>query len=214
MQALHILSDFLLRWACSRKWLAPIYIPLSSYSAYTLGLAALLALVILNTFGVVLSEMGQHILIVCTVFPLIATTIMCFTKADFNNLVPFAPHGFTNVLKATRVIIFGFFGFECATLTYLISSKNHKKMYRSALTYSIALVGTLYILFVGSILLSTPLSYFTDPRMPLSDTLQLVFPRSTMDHYDYSHFYIVCHFGNYSFNDLGFKQFAHAAGKK
>jgi amino acid transporter len=146
-----------------------------SYSEHTLGLIALIALVILNTFGVVLSEMGQHILIVCTVFPLIATTIMCLTKADFNNLIPFAPHGFTNVLKATRVIIFGFFGFECATSLFNIVEEPQKNVPR-ALTYSIAIVSTIYVLFVGSVLLSTPLSYFTDPRMPVSDALKLVFP--------------------------------------
>lgn len=146
-----------------------------SYSPHTLGLIALTSLVILNMFGVVLSEMGQHILIVCTVFPLIATTIMCFSKANLNNLVPFAPHGIGNVLKATRVIIFGFFGFECASSLFNIVDEPQKNVPR-ALTYSIALVGSIYILFVSSILLSTPLSYFTDPRMPLSDTLQMVFP--------------------------------------
>lgn len=159
--------------------MAGIYLQLffPGCSQYTLGLIALIALVVLNMFGVVLSEVGQHILIVCTVFPLIATTIMCFTKADFNNLIPFAPYGFTNVLKATRVIIFGFFGFECATSLFNIVEDPQKNVPR-ALTYSIALVSTIYILFVGSILLSTPLEYFTDPRMPLSDTLKLVFPNN------------------------------------
>jgi amino acid efflux transporter len=144
-------------------------------SEYTLGLIALISLVVLNMFGVVLSEVGQHILIVCTVFPLIATTIMCFTKADFANLVPFAPHGYINVLNATRVIIFGFFGFECASSLCNIVENPQRNVPR-ALTYSIALVGIIYILFVTSILLSTPLSYFTNPRMPISDTLQMVFP--------------------------------------
>jgi amino acid transporter len=149
-----------------------------SYSAHTLGLIALLALVVLNMFGVVLSEVGQHILIVCTVFPLIATTIMCFTKADLNNLIPFAPFGWTNVLKATRVVIFGFFGFECATSLFNIVKEPQKNVPR-ALTYSITIVGVIYLLFVGSILLSTPLSYFNDPSIPLSDTLQIVFPGNT-----------------------------------
>jgi amino acid transporter len=149
-----------------------------SCSAYTLGIIALVALVVLNMFGVVLSEVGQHILIVCTVFPLIATTIMCFTKADINNMIPFAPHGWTNVFQATRVVIFGFFGFECATSLFNIVKDPQKNVPR-ALTYSITIVGVIYLLFVGSILLSTPLSYFTDPCIPLSDTLQIVFPGNT-----------------------------------
>ena len=149
-----------------------------TYSAYTLGLVALIALVILNMFGVVLSEIGQHILIVCTVFPLIATSLMCFTKADIHNMIPFAPFGWANVLKATRVVIFGFFGFECASSLFNIVKEPQKNVPR-ARTYSIIIVGTIYMLFVGSILLSTPLSYFNDSRILLSDTLQLVFPGNT-----------------------------------
>ena len=74
-----------------------------SISSTTLGLITLSGLVALNMFGVVLSELGQHILIICTVFPLIATTLICFFHADWHNLVPFAPYGFGNVFKATRV---------------------------------------------------------------------------------------------------------------
>ena len=42
-----------------------------SVSANTLGLCTLGILVFLNLFGVVLSELGQHVLIACTVFPLL-----------------------------------------------------------------------------------------------------------------------------------------------
>jgi amino acid transporter len=146
-----------------------------SIPAYTLGLCTLAILVFLNLFGVVLSELGQHVLIACTVFPLIATTILCLTKANFANLIPFAPYGFGNVLKATRVVIFGFFGFECAASLFNIVEKPEKNVPR-ALTWSIILVGILYTLFVTAIILSTPLQLFTDPRMPLSDTLSIIFP--------------------------------------
>lgn len=146
-----------------------------SYTQETLGLVALVTLVVLNMFGMVLSEIGQKVLIVCTVFPLIATTVMCLTKANMSNLVPFAPFGFANVLKATRVVVFGFFGFECAASLFNIVAEPKKNVPR-ALTYSIMLVGTIYILFVGSIILSTPLQYFNDPRVPVSDILRIVFP--------------------------------------
>ena len=146
-----------------------------SCTAYTLGLIALAALVLLNMFGVVLSTLGQHILIVCTLFPLIATTIMCLTKMNLSYLTPFAPFGFAHVLKATRVVIFGFFGFECAASLFNIVHMPEKNVPK-ALTYSILIVGSVYTLFVGSIILSTPLSLFTDPRIPLSETLKFVFP--------------------------------------
>lgn len=149
-----------------------------SLSAYTLGLIALAALVALNMFGVVLSQLGQHILIVCTVFPLIAITLLCLTKANLANLTPFAPYGLTSVLKATRVVIFGFFGFECASSLFNIVQNPEKNVPR-ALTYSIIIIGIIYTLFVSSLILSTPLSLFADPFTPLSDTLILIFPNKS-----------------------------------
>jgi len=148
-----------------------------SYSADALGLISLFTLVALNMFGVVMSELGQQILIACTVFPLVVTTIMCFTKAHWNYLTPFAPHGFTNVFKATRIVIFGFFGFECATSLFSIVENPARNVPR-ALTYSIAIVGVLYILFITSIIVSTPLHYFTSPYVLLPDILRITFPSS------------------------------------
>lgn len=146
-----------------------------SVSAFHLGLITLGLFVLLNMFGVVLSSWGQHILIFCTLFPLIAVTIMCLSKFNPQLLTPFAPYGFTNVLKATRIVIFGFFGFECAASLFNIVQDPEKNVPR-ALTYSIIIVGTIYTLFVGSIILSTPLHHFSDPLIPLSQTLMQVFP--------------------------------------
>lgn len=144
-------------------------------SPYMLGLIALGLLVILNMFGAVLSSLGQHILIVCTLFPLIAITILCLTKFNASYLSPFMPYGFENILKATRIVIFGFFGFECASSLFNIVHQPSKNVPR-ALTYSILIVGTVYTLFVASIILSTPLQLFSDPRIPVSETLATVFP--------------------------------------
>ncbi len=148
-----------------------------SIPAYYLGLATLIALVILNMFGVVLSQLGQQILICTTVFPLLATTALCLTKVNFAHLTPFAPYGFSNVLKATRKIIFGFFGFECAASLFTIV-KDPARNVPQALVYSILLVGIIYTLFVSSIILSTPLSLFSDPNIPISETLRQVFPNN------------------------------------
>jgi len=146
-----------------------------SVSENVLGLATLSALVLLNLNGMVLSQLGQHILICTTVLPLFLITIMCLSKAQLSNLVPFAPFGLTNILKATRVAIFGFFGFECATSLFTII-ENPKKNVPRALTYSIVIVGALYTLFVASLILSVPLVYFADPRVPLTETLKITFP--------------------------------------
>jgi len=156
-------------------YLSPVF-PL--FTEYQLGLIALFALVALNMFGVTLSELGQQILIVCTIFPLITTIILCFSKASLANLVPFAPHGMTNVLKATKIVIFGFFGFECASSLFTIVKDPARNVPR-ALTYSITLVGILYTLFIASIIVSTPLSYFSSPSQRISDVLLVTFPQHT-----------------------------------
>jgi len=155
-------------------YLHPIFFTITEYQ---LGLIALFSLVILNMFGVIFSELGQRILIICTVFPLLATIILCLSKASLANLCPFAPHGIANVLKATRVVIFGFFGFECASSLFTIV-KNPARNVPRALTYSILLVGLLYTLFIASIILSTPLEYFVSPTQRLSDILLITFPQN------------------------------------
>jgi len=154
-------------------YLEPVFPVLSPQA---LGAITLGSLIVLNMFGVALSQLGQHVLIACTVFPLIATTIMCFLKANPSNLIPFAPYGFGNVLKATRVVIFGFFGFESAASLFNIVKDPERNVPR-ALTYSILIVGTIYTLFIGSIIISTPLEYFTSPDIRVSDTLKLLFPQ-------------------------------------
>ncbi len=148
------------------------------FSSQTLGLVTLIALVVLNMFGVVLSELGQRILIVTTTFPLLITILMCFSKAKLANLTPFAPYGMRNVFQATRAVVFGFFGFECASSLFSIVKDPQKNVPR-ALTYSISIVGGIYLLFVASIILSTPLHLFTDPRIALPIVLRSIFPTNT-----------------------------------
>ncbi len=146
-----------------------------SYSAYTLSLITLISITALNMCGVALSELGQQILIVCTTFPIVVTTILCLSKANLAYLTPFAPYGFMNIFKATHLIIFGFFGFECATSLFSIVENPRKNVPR-ALTYSIAIVGTLYTLFVASLIVSTPLAYFSNPNVLIPDILANTFP--------------------------------------
>ena len=153
------------------------FIPLSPT---VLGIIILTTLVLLNMFGIALSRLGQRALIACTIFPLIAIILICLTHFDLANLTPFAPYGIRNVLAATRIVIFGFFGFECASL--LSSSiKNPARNVPRALTYSIAIVGTLYFLFVASIILSVPQSFFEGTSCPLlTDALRAVMPGNTL----------------------------------
>lgn len=150
-----------------------------SLSAETLGMITLLILVILNLLGAVLSQIGQYILIICTLFPLFATTILCLTKINFINLTPFMPHGIISILQGTRVAIFGLFGFECITALFNIVEKPEKNVPK-ALQYSLLLVGIIYFFFICSIILSIPLSFFkSNPNITIPQALQFLFPSYT-----------------------------------
>jgi len=142
-------------------------------SAKLLGVTILTSLVIINLMGIYMSQLGQKILIFCTVIPILAIIIMSLTNADPILLTPFAPYGFVNVLKATKIVIFGFFGFECATSLFNIV-KNPERNVPKALTYSILFVGTLYTLFISAIIVSTPLELFATNS--LAEVLKIMFP--------------------------------------
>ncbi|MCF7900177.1 APC family permease [Candidatus Babeliales bacterium] len=151
------------------------YLP--EFSVYTLGLCTLIGLTVLNILGASLSSLGQQILIICTVFPLIVTAVMCFLKADFANLFPFIPYGSLSILKATRVVAFSFFGFEAAASLFNII-KNPEENLPKALTYSLIIVSGLYLIFVTSLVLAVPLDLFKQYPGPIAGPLSIIFPHS------------------------------------
>ena len=147
-------------------------------SAFGLGAIVLIFLTLLNVIGVKLSQWGQFILIGATLFPLAAITFLCLTHGSASNFVPFIPFGWHSIFAATRVVIFGFFGFECAASLFNVL-ENPQKNIPKALVWSIILVGLLYMAFVGSIIFAIPLSAFLDESLPLSTILGQRFPEHT-----------------------------------
>ncbi len=149
-------------------------------SEYILGIITLILLVLLNIKGAALSQIGQNILIICTIFPLIATTILCLTKTDISNLVPFAPYGITPMFAQMDIVIFSFFGFESAASLFNIV-KNPEKNLPKAITYSVVIVAIIYLLFVTSLLLAIPAEIFkTNIGSPLPVILESLFPNSPL----------------------------------
>ncbi|MBP6869965.1 amino acid permease [Candidatus Babeliales bacterium] len=147
-------------------------------SSTNLGLITLAALVALNLLGMTLSQIGQYILIIFTVFSLLATTALCLTKIDLANLTPFMPYGPFSIIKGTRVAIFGLFGFECITSLFNIV-ENPEKNVPKALQYSLLLVGIIYLFFISSIILSIPATVFTSTaNVTIPQALQTLFPDS------------------------------------
>lgn len=145
------------------------------FSPYIWGLIALIGLIILNIVGVSLSQIGQIVLICCTVLPILLTILVGFMHGNVSNLTPFLPYGFKNIFSATNAVIFGFFGFECASSLFTVVEDPQKNVPK-ALKLSIFLVGILYLAFVGSIIYAVPLRYFTDPSISLRSILALIVP--------------------------------------
>ena len=143
-------------------------------SPLVLGAITLGIITLCNMFGVKMSQAGQHVLIVLTVFPLVATIVLCLTHIQPHLLKPFAPFGKGAMLKASKDVIFSFFGFECATTLYSIV-ENPRKNVPKALTYSILLVSLLYIGFAAAIISAIPATAFNSPD-DLSNALLKTFP--------------------------------------
>lgn len=148
------------------------------YSVLTLGLIILTLILFLNSCGVKISAIGQYILIVLTIFPLLATIFLCLTKLNFSYLTPFAPFGWLNVLTASQIVIFSFFGFESITSLFGIV-ENPEQNVPKATAYSVSLVALIYLLFIGSIILAVPLNLFTSASVPLATILLQIFPTAT-----------------------------------
>ena len=150
-----------------------VYIP--HYSAEFLGLCALTLMTLLNLAGAVLSKAGQIILLVLTILPIVGITGLCLLNTQISNLIPFAPYGFSQVFTATKAVVFGFFGFEAIPSLFSIV-ENPKRNVPLAIIYSVALVGTIYLIFVTAIMVALPRSLFIDAGTPLSQVLVEFFP--------------------------------------
>ncbi|MBI2352909.1 amino acid permease [Candidatus Dependentiae bacterium] len=148
-------------------------------SAYLLGLITLFVLTIANLLGLVLSQWGQYLLIICTVFPLLTTTALCLSKINFANLSPFIPYGPLSIITTTKIAVFGFFGFECTTSLFNIL-ENPEKNISKAVTGSLLAVGIIYFLFILSMILSIPMTVFqSNENITITDALRTIFPHNT-----------------------------------
>lgn len=153
-----------------------IHAYLPDISVTTIGLVLLAFILIVNIAGSKFVQAGQMFLICCTIFSILATIVVCLVHANPANLIPFAPHGTAPIFSATKAAIFAFFGFESAASLYA-TVKNPEKNVPIAITVSILIVGALYVLFIGSIILAIPSYIFTDSYMPLSQALLIAMPR-------------------------------------
>ncbi len=136
----------------------------------------IITLTILNIAGAKLSKIGQYILIIATMYPLIVTTILCALNIDAANLTPFMPGGFSSVISGTKVAIFGFFGFEGIASLFRIM-ENPQESVPKALRLTLICVSIIYLIFIGSILLGIPQDIFlNNPNISISQALMIIYP--------------------------------------
>lgn len=149
---------------------------ISVLSQTTWSLIIISILLMLNIAGAKLSKIGQYILIIATMYPLIITTILCALNIDLANLTPFMPGGFSSVISGTKVAIFGFFGFEGIASLFRIMEKPQESVPK-ALRYTLIYVSIIYLVFIGSILLGIPQEIFAhNPNISIPQALLLIYP--------------------------------------
>lgn len=145
-------------------------------SANIWSLVIITILTVLNIAGAKLSQIGQYILVIATMYPLVITTILCALNINLANLTPFMPGGFSSVISGTKVAIFGFFGFEGIASLFRIMN-NPQESVPKALRLTLISVNIIYLVFIGSILLGIPQHIFVNnPNISIPQALLLIYP--------------------------------------
>ena len=153
-------------------YLHTLFPAVPAYMLSTLVLALLAASIVA---GARILKGGQIVLLVLTLLPLIIITLLCLSKAQICNLSPFMPYGANAILKATRIVVFGFLGFEAVTGLHALVSRPDYTVPK-AITWSILAVSAVYVTFVASTFLGIPRSIALQSSS-LSDALYALFPQ-------------------------------------
>lgn len=128
-----------------------IHTLLPALPAQVASIGVLILVTLLTILGVHVSTLGQYMMLACTLFPLMSITLLCLLKVKLSNFQPFMPYGFASVLESTQIVIFNFFGFECAASLFKIL-KNPEKNIGKSFIVSISIVALIYMLFTGSMI--------------------------------------------------------------
>ncbi|HBY05603.1 MAG: hypothetical protein UV38_C0001G0202 [candidate division TM6 bacterium GW2011_GWE2_42_60] len=150
-----------------------LYLPFLSPTPW--GVILIAGLTALCFTGAKGTHVSQIILIIFTILPLVLITALCSSKADFNNLIPFAPHGAWGAFSAIKAVVFGFFGFE-AIPSLFSSIKNPQRTIPRAIILTVLITGIVYLSFTTAMLLALPTALFENSSTPLSKALLVIFP--------------------------------------
>ncbi|GAB2589867.1 amino acid permease [Paractinoplanes abujensis] len=132
-------------------------------------LAVVSAVFAMNWYGVRVSGRVQLVLTGVLAVLLLITVLTALPHANWDNLTPFAPHGWSGVGSAAAVLVWGFAGWE-AVSSLAASYRNPRRDVPRATAVAVVLVGLLYLaVAVTSVLVLGP-ALGASPA-PLADLL-------------------------------------------
>ncbi|MBU2665724.1 amino acid permease [Actinoplanes bogorensis] len=123
----------------------------------------------MNWFGLRVSGRVQLVLTATLAVLLLITVLTALPHANWDNLTPFAPHGWSGVGSAAAVLVWGFAGWE-AVSSLAASYRNPRRDVPRATGIAVVLVGLLYLAVAAtSVLVLGPALGASDA--PLADLL-------------------------------------------
>ncbi len=140
-------------------------------TSYLIGGVLILVVAVMNWFGLRLSGRVQLALAGVLAVLLLLTTIAALPHADWGNLTPFAPHGWSAIGPTAALLVWGFAGWEAVT-SLAGEYRNPAHDIPRATTIAVVVVGVLYLGVVGAALLVLG-SAAGESRAPLADLLAI-----------------------------------------
>ncbi|MBD8499350.1 APC family permease [Paenibacillus arenosi] len=119
------------------------------------GFFFMLASILLNMFGVKMSNRIQFISFLVLSIILTAIIGIALFHADFEQTGTFAPHGYTAVFSAITVCFYSFLGWENAT-NIAGDVKQPESAYKKAVPLAVLIVGVLYVLLAVALIARIP----------------------------------------------------------
>jgi amino acid efflux transporter len=125
----------------------------------------------MNWFGLRISGRVQLVLTATLAVLLVVTVVAALPHADWDNLTPFAPHGWDGVGAAAAILVWGFAGWE-ALSSLSAEYRNPRRDVPRATMLAVAVVGVLYLAVAAVSVLALG-SALAGSRAPLSDLLAI-----------------------------------------
>jgi APA family basic amino acid/polyamine antiporter len=137
------------------------------------GVVAVLAVTALNAAGIRRSVKVTDVIVVVSIFSLLAVVLIGLPSVKLSNLTPFAPTGIGGVLEATGLLFFAYTGYSrIATLVEEV--KNPRRTIPRATVTALGTATLLYLLVAFVALSVLGAARLSDSSSPLSETMVAV----------------------------------------